>query len=306
MKTITAYCYGGLGNRLKTLCSSNRIADELGFDFDVLWESSANDNTNTENYEKMIPSNLDFSNLFSNTFKQTFGDHYYYQEWEEGVPRDLSWDICLTGWKWKLFKGELPIDLGCPGSFCEDHMSVINKILPYLLALKPADNLQKIIDAISEYNHLCEDTVGIHIRKYHPSTNNISFDEYIKHIDRVYNGQDIFICTDDKDILDKLLSRYPQGKYYDGNEFGTVETMRSGSALIDMYLLSKCGTIIGSNGSTFNEVAWWLSGLKANRIGVPNTHFVKMSHFTRLSLAPNPNISINNPNAKLNKSIGLK
>lgn len=35
---------------------------------------------------------------------------------------------------------------------------------------------------------------------------------------------------------------------------------------IDCLLLSKCNTIIGTWGSTFTEVAWWLGRCKSNVI----------------------------------------
>ena len=49
-------------------------------------------------------------------------------------------------------------------------------------------------------------------------------------------------------------------------------------AFIELLILSKCSTIIGTYDSTFDEVAWWFSGCKSKVIIPTPTNFDQQYH----------------------------
>lgn len=248
---------------MKYLSSGLRIADELNAKLKLCWDSAADDNTTNEKYwivEK--ESDLKFNELFSNkipTIEKSKIPTDKINFYQEIVSKEIPNNTTIHGSKWLHFEDEPNIDyLGYTTR--EDCLRLRQKILPYLLSLKPVDSLQDKIDDFQSINNLGQKTIGIHVRRFHHEFVNIIPDNYYYFIDKLSGEFDkVFICTDSEEYQDDFIKHFPDCIFYPKSGFGTVDTMKNGEALIDMYLLSKCETIVSVYKSTFSEVSWWLS-----------------------------------------------
>jgi len=95
-------------------------------------------------------------------------------------------------------------------------------------------------------------------------------------IDTLDPNKKIFLCGDNKEVLNHFMEKYSeriiiheQKKYSHPHlaESGHNDSIQTNTdAFIDLLLLSKCSTIVGTYASTFTELAWWLSECKSKVI----------------------------------------
>ena len=85
-----------------------------------------------------------------------------------------------------------------------------------------------------------------------------------------YPNANFFLATDSSNVQNYFLNHPSfKDKVIIYNRSSKLENSRSlplgiQEDLIELYLLSKNKTIIGSFNSTFTEVAWWLGGCTKN------------------------------------------
>ena len=78
---------------------------------------------------------------------------------------------------------------------------------------------------------------------------------FYREIDKLDNNKQIFLCAMNKEISNTIKQRYP-------NRIVELENKNYKSmidALSDLYILKNAKSAIYSNGSTFCELAFWLS-----------------------------------------------
>jgi hypothetical protein len=151
----------------------------------------------------------------------------------------------------------------------------IKVYLPYFENLKVNPD---ILDYVNQFTDGWEDdVVGLHIRSWYCDRNRFHSNElFEKEIDKLDKDKKIFFCSDNGDVQkyfvekysDRILT-YERTLYNSGNsaESGHNKDVQSTTdALIEMLILSRCSKFIGTYISSFDEVAWWLSGCKSEVI----------------------------------------
>ena len=101
---------------------------------------------------------------------------------------------------------------------------------------------------------------------------------FIDAIDKLDESKKIFLCGDNKDVLKQIedefgdrIITHTQDRFNHPHlaESGHNHSIQTNvDAMIDLMLLSRCDTIVGTYASTFAEVAWWLGQCKS-RVIIP-------------------------------------
>lgn len=145
--------------------------------------------------------------------------------------------------------------------------------LPYF------DNLkinQEIVEYVNDFTESWDNMVGVHIRSWYCSKHRFhSNDIFEEQIDKL-NPEKFFFCSDNSDVQKYFVDKYGDKVVtYERQMFNHPHLAESGhhndvqittDAFIELLILSKCSTIIGTYDSTFDEVAWWMSGCKSKVI----------------------------------------
>ncbi len=148
----------------------------------------------------------------------------------------------------------------------------------YLRILKKIEINSEIINFVSEFvDGWDDDMVGVHIRSWYcPKKVFHSNEIFEKEIDNLPKDQKFFFCCDNADVQQHFMWKYgDRVVFYDREVFNDPRLAESGhhdniqlttDALIELLILSKCATIIGTYLSSFDEVAWWMGGCKSKVI----------------------------------------
>jgi hypothetical protein len=194
------------------------------------------------------------------TFKQALttksSDAYIFDSIDIATEEQLNAYPCYDNWRLYVEEREKKyldkfkhIDLlfdKTPSYFIEKY----KKAFSYLKINKD------ILDYVDEFAEDWDDMIGLHIRSCH--------------------NKKIFLCGDNDQVLNYFENKYgdriithSQERYTDPHlaESGHNSSIQTNvDAFIDLMLLSKCSTIIGTYASTFAEVAWWLGQCKSKVI----------------------------------------
>jgi len=161
------------------------------------------------------------------------------------------------------------------------------KWLTYFNLIKWAPHIQAEVHRLY-YNMQLQDAVGVHLRSWYE-------DKIKKAVCGIYDVKlfaetieslgckKILLCADHVDAEEELravlskdieiMTRNSHGREERHIEFDNKHDILV-YAGIDLLLLSKCKTIVGSYQSTFTEVAWWLSQCESKVI-IPIPQCVK-------------------------------
>lgn len=259
MTTIVSLATPGMGNRIKTYVSAFAR-------YDVVKTCKQSDT--------FIFNGLEFA---------THEDRQKY-------PNVDSWRLDVDSDEEKYIDGYKTIDL----LYEKTPQYFIDKYLPCFKKLNINPDILNFVDKFTqEWNG---NVVGLHVRTYyHPVVMqwydiNL-FDDEISKLDPNIK---IFFCCDNSDVHNRFIERYKDRLIiYDRERYNNAYQAESGfnddiqinvDAFIEMLLLSRCSTIIGTYISTFTECAWWFGECKSKVIvpipsKIPSTyiddHFVK-------------------------------
>ena len=129
-----------------------------------------------------------------------------------------------------------------------------------------------INEKVSQFR-LPPDSIGVNIRSWKENgkksnlrKKKFDINKYYEKIDNYSNDRKIFLTSDNNESIKLFKRRY--GKRIlttkKRTSFGDRSTVNGiVDSVIDMFISSKCSLIIGSNMSTYTEVAWWFGGAKA-------------------------------------------
>jgi hypothetical protein len=139
-----------------------------------------------------------------------------------------------------------------------EHDRFISSYRPLFKELKPVESLQKRIDEIK--SSFTDKMIGIHVRRsdggflYTDWTqSDLALKEKVEEWRK--QGYSFFLASDDpkyESFFGDVIMNKAENKYNNDR----VNTLH---AVIDMYLLSHCNVIIGTEGSTFSIVAYFIS-----------------------------------------------
>ena len=249
---------GGIGNRLKALFSFLRLCHVPGKKVFIYWKKEG------------TSVNNDFHELFDFnvcSLKEISEYTYVFQP-------------LLTGWRLLLKKGELseffeqtyPRESDNPSLPTIDFeynripQNIRDLYLPYFEQLKPSLSVisrMKQIQMPKKY-------VAVHIRlsKEWAFWNRGGYEQiplFIKEMKKYPKDTVFFLASFDFYVSETIKKAFP-GRII---ELPDKNLESSIDAVAELYLLSKGTELIATYGSTFSEVAWWLSGCsqKVNVVG---------------------------------------
>jgi len=260
-KIIIAANPGGISNRLKCLISLWRISERYNQKFYLNWIK--NDRCGAE-----------FSELFENDLNQISNEEINNLNPEKYILSETWRFLTLKDDVPDKFAKEYPTPRGNNIDFEFDRipLKVREDIISYLKRLVPIKEIREKVKWFDEKYNL-SNLIGLHIRRgdfldgkegLGKVSTDDKFIEKIKLISVKVPTIKFLLCTDDPKIEDRFLKEF-------GNKiiiYPKVDRKRDNlectkDGLIDLLLLSKVKYIIGTYKSTFNELAWWLGGCKA-------------------------------------------
>lgn len=279
MKTIICYCTSGLGNRLRPLASAYVFAKETNRKLLVYWDNIT-PNGCLAKFNELFTNKIDMITLdelgkLNNVllFTEKGSGH--------GVQREQT-----------LFKRDALATLAKQNQPRQattlvntEHENIIvydNDFAPianrtkcneFIRSLTPVPEIQSTIDQVTAKLKLSKEIIGAHARG---TDFRAGVEFYLAQI-RKYSKADksIFLCTEDPEYKDKILSLYPkvivrERKFYTTRNDPAKEWSdpasyennvdRMKEAVEDLFLLAKTNIKIYHHGSTFCQIARILSG----------------------------------------------
>jgi len=150
----------------------------------------------------------------------------------------------------------------------------------YLNSLDKIEINPDILEYVDNFLEDWSDVIGVHIRSWwHAGPPRLYWHDnklFENEIDKFDSSKKIFLCSDNNDVIEYFKQKYGERIITHDqvmhqtkcNIFGfhhdNIQLVTDG--FIDCLLLSKCKTIIGTWGSTFTEVSWWLGRCKSTVI----------------------------------------
>jgi hypothetical protein len=232
---VTVTSHAGIANRIKNIMSALSEYDNVSTLHDTI------------NY------------IFPSIQKVGNPEKFYEEDWRLQVSSE-ELEYCEIYKTIDLLYGDTP------KYFVEKYLKVLKK-----LVINP-----DIVNFVNEFTKDWKDVVGVHIRSWYCSKNRFhSNDIFEEQIDKL-NPEKFFFCCDNSDVQNYFTNKYGDKIVtYERQIFNQPHLAESGhhddiqittDAFIELLILSKCSTIIGTYDSTFDEVAWWMSGCKSNVI----------------------------------------
>jgi hypothetical protein len=262
----------GLGNRLKNIISALYIG---------------------ENTKQYVLTDRCYKNFFKycNYFKRDDRELQIYNTWsfEDFLPNfndPLKKDcvIYIVHSKEVIFRAHNGLDFQYDNLLPETR----NFIKKYWQRLTFTDDFLSYVNKFSVENRLSE-AVGVHVRAWvdDPVRNALLFsiEDYTIEMDKYERDRLFFVSSDSEDVIKYLRSRYPSRILSNGDVFKERHISNQSNpfamtnALLDLLMLSRCPTMIGTYQSTFTEAAWWLSEQDQNLI-IPIPRYVMELHET--------------------------
>lgn len=181
---------------------------------------------------------------------------------EEEYPED--WRLYVDSEEEKHIPDYKTIDLlyeKTPKYFIKKYLDIIHKLKIN----------SEMIEYVSEFTDTWDDMVGVHIRSWYcPKKVFHSNEIFENQIDKLPEDKKFFFCSDNSDVQQHFVDRYgDRVVIYQRQMFNDPKLAESGhhddiqlttDAFIELLILSKCATIIGTYASSFDELAWWMSG----------------------------------------------
>ena len=247
MSTIINAASPGISNKIKSFLSLMRK-------YDVVKTTKHSDSYLFDNLEYISDGDMDKYPVIDN---------------QEYMNQDM--------WRLKVYEEDIEhineyktIDLlyeKTPQYFIDKYLSIISK-----LNINPT-----ICKYVDEFTKDWNNMVGVHVRSWYCSKkvfhSNKIFDEQI---DKLSENEKFFFCSDNFDVQKYFEDRYGDRVVtYERQMFNDPRLAESGhhddiqlttDAFIELLILSKCATIIGTYASSFYELAWWMGGCKSKVI----------------------------------------
>lgn len=263
----------GLCNRLKPILAGLRIADQSGRDFYMHWNDSQaispiEDRNPYQPAHPTISKNVPFDGDWSDFFKYDIprSNHAMchgrdIQPDNASLPREGSGTyIARYVWRFLRFEDEPCMDYLISSQLSPIQQQIKEEILRFLPWLEPIAPLRQAIEDFATENQIDRTTVGIHVRRNQPHCGQFSLKAYISALDKALQSKrNVFLASDSQEVENLFKLRYRERLMcYPKRSRFRDDRMAVEDAIIDLSLLAKAGHLIGSSGSTFSDMAWWL------------------------------------------------
>ncbi len=269
-KYLIAFCHDwmGLANRLKCLVSAQALAKETERELLVYWEST-----------DMCCAC--FEDLYVNPFHRiSFDELFAFIENSSFEVVESAKACSRSSVQYVLFVS--------PSFAFPPHV-----IEPYLKSLKLQPTLQKTLTSFSK-SHALSSSIGLHIRRgdfMRDPYNKLrlsSDDFFIKAI----NSQlelgpcSFYLCTDNPVLEEELSQKYPSSIIVRKKVLSRSSLEGMQDSLLDLYLLSTTKKIIGTMGSTFTQVAYWIGDSKRELLVSGSTDAIEAFRLCTIEVNP--------------------
>lgn len=269
MNMIVSTNSSGLCNRIKSLMSTMKLAEYYNTEAKVLWHSrkgviNCNFSDLFENFDleiNQIPNGANCYNLWR--FAVTPDDKIPNNFFRGGV-RHINKNQIFDGFSHTSVDGR-NIDL----EFDRIPQETINSYLKHLHKLKIKKDILYKVDEFS--NTFDDNTVSVQIRSWVDDTSKqkyFNIDDFCLVMDN-FKDSNFYVTADTPEIIEILKNKYGDRILYRKTlvELGDRDS-KDGivDAMIDLLLLSRNKTLIGTYISTFTELAWWFSDCKSKVI----------------------------------------
>ena len=242
----------GICNRIKKLFSALRFNANIEDAIDLYWSIGE---LTDKKFSDLFLFDLVKFNEISCTKKVELENAY-------DIGKDMSWRL-------KIEDGEVP--KGFTQAYLKDEadkeyidfeyeripLNCRKEYLKFFEALRPSSAVEKRINEVN----LSSNCIAVHVREdkywveYGRGKSN-TLNNFISMMKQYDENTKFFLASADEKFSVNLK------KYFEGRiiELPNKSYKESVDAVAELYLLSKCKEMIGTYGSTFSEVAWWLSG----------------------------------------------
>lgn len=289
-RILVCHCMHGLGNRLRALASCMSFAKESNRELVVVWSPDSHIEAKFFDMFKTpmvvlekFPIEWPFKHVEKWDAAWIHFKFHNYMEME-GSGALKGEPIIDVANKHMYFKGAYIMEVE------NTELSNWDKDNSNLRSLEPTDDVSKMLKGIEGKGLGSDMVVGLHVRNktLDRDIKNVNFiKEYgsdatetmdmWRHKSGVHNfmklmdsmikqkpGVKFFVATDTFEVIDELKSKYGDDRIL---SFDRSCDDRDGTcvkfALADLYALSKCKSLYGSNWSSFTEAAMRLGGVKA-------------------------------------------
>lgn len=289
-RVLVCHCMHGLGNRLRALGSCMSFAKESSRELVVVWEPDSHIEAKISDLFKTqlvvlekMPVKWPFEGVekWDKVWEQFKFHNYMEMEGDGAVKGEKIVDISTMH---IYYKGAYIMEV--------ENYELTNwdKDNAMLRTLEPVDEVGAMIGSLESRGLGTDDVVGMHVRNrtLEKDIKNVDFikeygsdatktmdmwrhksgvHNFIKLMDQLIKDKPatkFFIATDTFEVIGELESIYGTDRIL---SFKRTCDDRDGAcvryALADLYSLSKCKSLYGSNWSSFTEVAMRLGGVKA-------------------------------------------
>lgn len=262
---IVCRTHAGLCNRLKCLVSSQRIAQRTGRHLQLHWP--ANDRCGAT-----------FGDLFDTSFDEVSAlpdapivDRYGFIEERSNAPTLIlhTWRFALTQEEWT--SGESTLDFQYGEELAQ--RSIARDIHRLLCGLRPIPEIAERVATVVA-TEFSSDVIGVHVRRGDhalaiAASPDAAFERLLRHQVAVRPRSRIFIASDCASVRERLARQFGDRVFYikdATSDRGLASSIQT--ALVELLLLAKCHQLLGSQSSTFTEVAWWLGGWRPIQIAL--------------------------------------
>ncbi len=289
-KILLIHAQHGLGNRMRAIGSALSFAESTARIPVLIWESDAH---LAADFEALYdPGNLTVCNRFNpkppfeelEKWDAKWGGFkfYNYMEMEEGANKGEI--IENDPDKHLYYKGAYIMEAPLHSSWERDNDN--------LRSLRP---IQVVADELSRLDEKgLKEAIGVHIRNrtLAQDIKNVNFNEeygesasaemqhwreqssyanFMVEMERIISEEDenakFYIATDTKEVIGEIEKKFPGRILYVPRDCDDRDSECVKYAMIDVYALSKTRRLLGSNWSSYTELAERLGGLKAELAG---------------------------------------
>jgi len=289
-KYTVAINLGGISNRLKCLVSLWRIAELTNRESLIYWPRNSVCGANFKDL---------FENNFQEISKEKlYGlkkkEYRFHCPSDINIENSLKKYLISDTWRWAFLKGEeitryLPKDKiknypvyasatahfqnyeGIDFNFQNINPKVKEEILKYLKKIKPIKKIRNKVAEFERKNNI-KDCVGVHMRrgdflngkdKLGLISDDEGFISKIRELIKVNPEERFFLCTDSEETQQKFKKLFGDRIItFTKTNFDRLGVIFTQEGLVDLLILSKTKRILGTYGSTFTEMAWWLGDCK--------------------------------------------
>ena len=255
----------GLSNRIKSLVSVIKLAEENNSDYKVKWDILDNYNKNNHilncSFEKLFENNIEIKQIKEDY--KIYNHHCLSVSDKDNIPKNFNTFKSNLKKKTMTLNDRFNRNIDLMYNKIPDNIKI--KYINYFKILKLNKDLQEKVDNFSK--NFNEHTISIHIRSWNRKNEEsrkslFNLNKYIDTLNK-YPDKNFYLSSDSQDVLNKLKDIYKDRLIYypRQNKLDNSRDYPEGiqEDLIELYLLSKNKFIIGSHFSTFTEVAWWLA-----------------------------------------------